>query len=165
MNTGLKEVKEIAEIITKTFSENKLKAFLFGGTARCFNRKVNSREYLAFPHDLDLLFEVSPEIFQKYAENCYYAGLTQLGYPSDPLSAYWMYHSPAEKRWEIISEIFEINELLIEELVSALDDNKIDPILLPFEWEKDQDILEIINFHDPEFSEKIQRDRLLLFEK
>jgi hypothetical protein len=164
----LSEIKEIAELIVRYFP-GKVRAFVFGSTARLFKENIDPDERLLdevfSSSDLDLLFEVSPEVFDDYAEECYYSGLTPIGTPSDPLSLYWEYYSVAETRWEAVSKIFLIDELQTEEIISALDGKKADIILLPFEWEKEQHILEIINYHDPEFSDNVKGDRILLFEK
>jgi predicted nucleotidyltransferase len=164
----LNEIKEIAEMITRDFP-GKVRAFIFGSTARLFKEDADPDEQLLDEvfnsSDLDILFEISQKVFEEYAEECYYSGLTPLGKPSDPLNLYWEYFSLAETRWEAVSKIFVIDELQAEEIVSALDGKKVGIILLPFEWQKNEAILEIIDYHDPEFSKNIQGDRILLFEK
>lgn len=164
----LNGINEIAEMITRDFP-GKVRVFIFGSTARRFKEDIDLDERLLDEvfnsSDLDLLFEVGQEVFEEYAEECYHSRITPLGKPSDPLSMYWNYHSPAKARWKAVSKIFVIDELQAEEIVSTLDGKKVDIILLPFEWEKNEAILEIINYHDPEFSKNIRENRILLFER
>ena len=164
----LNEIKEVAEMIVKDFS-GKVRAFIFGSTARLFKEDIDPDERLLDEvfgfSDLDILFEVSPEIFQEYAEECYRVGFTHLGYPQDPLDLYWEYNSLAEKRLRITMKILGIDEHLLEEIPSTLSGKGLDIIFLPFNWEENPEVLSVINFYDPDFSKNIQKDRLLLFEK
>ncbi|GEM_PF-1224347 len=157
----LEQIKEIAELITSNFS-NKQKAFLFGSFA---HHLENERETFSNPRDLDLLFEIDREISKKYGRSCQDQAFTIFGQPYDPFSMYWEYYSPSIKRWEIVQELFNISGSLVEKIISSLDDRAIDIIILPFDWEEDNEILTTINSRDPKFSQNIRGNRRLLFEK
>lgn len=163
-------LREIAGIIVRNFYESKVRAFVFGETAGIIEKDGDSNKVfcdkLFTTNDrLEILFEVSSEVFQEYAENCYYVGLTHLGYPFNPQSRYWRKNSPENTHWDAVAESFTIDDFLNRELRSILNGKKLKIIVLPFEWQENKDVLEVVNFHDPEFSEKIQEDRILLFEK
>lgn len=150
---NFEQIKEIAELITSDFSR-KQKAYVFGSLARQSNGR-----------DLDLLFEVSRELFERYCQECRLSEFTIFGQPYDPYSMYWEYYSPALKRWEVIKGIFNISQSSAKRIVESLGGINIDIIVLPFKWEDDDEILKVINAHDPKFSRNIQGDRKLLFEK
>jgi hypothetical protein len=162
-------LQEIAGMIVGNFYESKVRAFVFGSTARLFKENIDPDERLLDEvfnsSDLDILFEVSSEVFQEYAENCYYVGLTHLGYPFNPASRYWRKNSLENTHWDAIAESFTIDDSLNREIYSMLNGKKLKIIVLPFGWEKSEDVLEVVNSQDSEFSENIQRDRILLFEK
>lgn len=158
---NLKQIEKIAQLITSNFP-GKQKAFLFGSFAR---RLEGERNIFSDPQDLDLLFEVSRDVFDRYCQACMRGEFTIFGQPYDPYSMYWEYYSPALKRWEIIQGIFDTSDSLAKEIVGELGGKSVDIIILPFEWEKDDEILNAINSRDPKFSQNIQGDRKLLFEK
>lgn len=163
-------LQEIVEMIIGNFYESEVKAFAFGETAQIIededdSDKIFYEKLFTIDNTLNILLEVNSEVFQEYAENCYYVGLTHLGYPFNPTSRYWKKNSPENTHWDAVAESFTIDDLINREINSMLKGKKLKIIVLPFEWEMNEDVLEIVNSHDPEFSQKIQKDRILLFEK
>ncbi|MDA3815295.1 MAG: hypothetical protein PF549_02925 [Patescibacteria group bacterium] len=157
---NINQIEKIAQLIVKKFSGQK-KGSLFGSASRY----LDTDDFFSKPQDLDFLFEVDSEIFEQYCQMCQNEVLNLFGQPHDPHDLFWEYYSPAERRWEILQSIFNIDDSLSKEIVSMLNGRKIDIILLPFEWEKDEEILDAINSRDPKFSLNIQGDKKLLFEK
>jgi len=157
----INQIKEVARLIVKNFSGQK-KIFLFGSTAR--DLEVNEDTF-SESQDLDLLFEVDPEVFEQYCQICQSDGFDLFGQPHDPFSAYWGYYSLSEMRWDVIRNVFEIDTSLSKEIVALLGGKKVDIILFPFDWENNNEILNAINARDPKFSQNIQGDKKLLFEK
>lgn len=162
MDVTLDFLKKIGKLFAKNFS-GKIKVYVFGSTAR----RIKKEGWFALRKpEIDFLFEVEFEEFSTHATRCQEQSVDfTSGMPYDPLSAYWDYYSPKEVRFSAIAEVLKISDLLIKEIVENLDTSVIDTLMLPFDWKEMMDILKAINSRDPDFSDHISEDILLVFEK
>jgi len=162
MELSLNLLKKIGCLFAKNFP-GKLKIYVFGRTARKINRTERATSKKT---DIDFLFEVEFEEFSMHAKRCEERTVNFInGWPYDPMDCFWEYHSPKEVRFSAIAEVLKIDEHLLREIVEKLGDSIIDTMMLPFDWKKRSDILEAMNYRDPDFSKNIVNDALLIFEK
>jgi hypothetical protein len=64
-----------------------------------------------------------------------------------------------------VIEVLGVKDDLVGALVAALSGSHFDVIFLPFGWQENKEVLDIVNSQDPKFSENLQRDAILLLEK
>jgi hypothetical protein len=88
---NFEKCKEIALLLTENF-RGKTKACIFGSTARIIAKeeKTDPMKEAFRRRDLDFLFEVRPEVFEKYCYKCRVQGVHFLnGAADDPMGCYW----------------------------------------------------------------------------
>ena len=176
MQLSLEILKEICQLFVKNFP-GKIKVYIFGSTARRLRKEkteptnpldeiFGGTKNFSDEADTDFLFEVKTEIFEEYQSDCCQASVDFVdGMPFDPWSAYWDYYSPKKARFDAIINQIRTDQNSIKNITELLQGKIIDTLMLPFEWQKDKQILNAINNHDPEFSKKIINDMFLVFEK
>jgi len=159
----IEQIKQACRLFVENFP-GRITMFLFGSKVRKDELDLELDE--VFGSDIDLLFEIDPGLFSKYAQICYEKGVDFTnGEPIDPMDYYWQYHSSKKIRFEAIAKTLGIDIMLSEKIFEAFKGNALDILTLPFGWQENEQLLEWINDEDPNFSASLQKDAILLFEK
>ena len=170
---SFKLIKQRCHMFAEKFPGN-VKIYLFGSRAREAVAPPTPEEEFdiskgAFEkaRDIDLLFEVDMETFLFYEQECQKHSLNFFtNIPYDPMDLYWEYHSPKKLRLSAVLDTLKINMPMITKINRAFNNiGEFDIIILPFYWRKNKRILRIINAYDKNFSKKLERDALPIFEK
>ncbi|MDO9399360.1 MAG: hypothetical protein Q7T79_01565 [bacterium] len=173
MELSLDLLKEICQLFAENFP-GKIKMYIFGSSARKIKEEIEKPEEEkcildgAFEKDpdIDFLFEIESKKFFQYAVECGNQSVDFFsGKPFDPMDYYWEYHSSKKIRFMAATKILQIDNILMKKITEDLDGSAIDLLLLPFNWRKRKDVLKVINYQDPNFTENISQDAILIFEK
>ena len=160
---NIEAIRQVSPLFIANFP-HKISISLFGSKVR--KDKLDLELDEVFGSDIDLLFEIDPELFSYYSQLCYEKGVDfSSGEPIDPMDYYWQYYSSKKIRFEAIAEILNLDESLVERIFEAFKGNALDILVLPFGWQKDAQLLEWINDKDPKFSASLQKDATILLEK
>lgn len=141
----------------------KTRVYLFGSIAIALKKIQNPARIEFFKEDSDLYFflEVDPKIFNFYREKCSKKKLCFNGVPCGHVE------SPVAERVDVIFEkILKLSDDIYKEIIKELGHHEFDiMMLLPHGWQKNEEILEVLNSKYPKFSDALREDSILLFKK
>ena len=161
----IERIKQECRLFVTNFS-GRITISLFGSKAQKGKDEIELELDEVFGCDIDLLFEIEPALFLEYSQTCHEMGVdVSNGKPIDPLDYFWQYHSPKEIRFEAMTEALGIDEPLSEKIFEAFEGNVLDILVLPFGWQKDQELLEWIDEEDPNFSASLQKEATILLDR